>query len=70
MRHGVTRHEDQLELAVWAPRAERLQLRLGDRVHPLALTSDGWWTADLPRLPSGTPYAGRCPPIAPRTADG
>jgi maltooligosyltrehalose trehalohydrolase len=57
MRHGVTRHEDRLELAVWAPRAERLQVRLGDRMQPLTLASDGWWTAELPWLPTGTAYA-------------
>ena len=57
MRHGVTRHEDRLQLAVWAPRARRLQVRIGDRVQPLAPASDGWWMEDLPRLPAGTPYA-------------
>jgi len=57
MRHGVTRDEDGLRLAVWAPKAERLQLRLGERLLPLAPAPDGWWTAELPRLPPGTPYA-------------
>ena len=57
MRHGVSRHEDGLRLAVWAPRTERLQLSLDGRLQPLARGPDGWWTADLPRLPSGTPYA-------------
>ena len=57
MRHGVSRHEDGLGLAVWAPRVERLQLRLGDRLLPLARGAGGWWTAELPQLPSGTPYA-------------
>ncbi|HZW88813.1 MAG TPA: malto-oligosyltrehalose trehalohydrolase [Myxococcaceae bacterium] len=57
MRHGVCRHEDGLRLAVWAPRTERLQLSLRGKLQPLAQAPDGWWTADLPRLPSGTPYA-------------
>ena len=53
MRHGVSRHEDGLRLAVWAPKLERLQLRLEDRLQPLARAAGGWWTAELPRLPSG-----------------
>ncbi|HEY1332812.1 MAG TPA: malto-oligosyltrehalose trehalohydrolase, partial [Myxococcaceae bacterium] len=57
MRHGVTRHEGGLRLAVWAPKAERLQLRIEDRLLPLVRRPDGWWTADLPRLPSGSSYA-------------
>src|SRR5262245_28995442 len=57
MRHGVSRHEDGLRLAVWAPRAERLQLRLGDRTEPLARAPGGWWTADFPPQASGTSYA-------------
>ena len=31
MRHGVSRVEDGLRLAVWAPRTERLAVRVGDR---------------------------------------
>ncbi|HET9156379.1 MAG TPA: alpha-amylase family glycosyl hydrolase, partial [Myxococcaceae bacterium] len=57
MRHGVSRDGDGLRLAVWAPRAERLQLGLGGRVQPLTRAPDGWWTAELPQLPAGTPYA-------------
>src|SRR5262245_21412657 len=61
MRHGVSKYGDGLRLAVWAPRAESLQLRLGDRVQPLAQAPEGWWTADLPQLPADTPYALRFP---------
>jgi maltooligosyltrehalose trehalohydrolase len=57
MRHGVSRHAEGLRLAVWAPRAERLQLSLRGTLQPLARAPDDWWTADLPRLPSGTSYA-------------
>ena len=57
MRHGVSRHGDGLRLEVWAPRAGRLQLRLGEGLQPLLPGPGGWWTLDLPLLPSGTPYA-------------
>src|SRR5262249_53745855 len=57
MRHGVFRHGDGLRLAVWAPRAERLRVKLGERAEALTPASDGWWIADLPRRPAGTPYA-------------
>ena len=57
VRHGVSRHGEGLRLAVWAPRAERLAVKVSDGLQPLARASEGWWTAELPRLPSGTPYA-------------
>jgi maltooligosyltrehalose trehalohydrolase len=42
---------------VWAPRADRLELEVGDRRVPLASAPGGWWTADLPWHEAGTPYA-------------
>jgi maltooligosyltrehalose trehalohydrolase len=57
MRHGISRHGDSLRLAVWAPSAGRLGVRVAEGLLPLTREADGWWTADLPRLPSGTPYA-------------
>ena len=57
MRHGTWRHGAGLRLAVWAPRAEHLSVRVEDRVAPMAPAPGGWWNADLPVLPSGTPYA-------------
>ena len=57
MRHGVSEHREGLQLAVWAPKAERLALSIGGRLQPLVASAGGWWTAELPRLPSGTPYA-------------
>ena len=57
MRHGVSRHGQGLQLAVWAPRTDRLELRVGDRQLPLRSAPRGWWTADLPLLSPGTPYA-------------
>jgi maltooligosyltrehalose trehalohydrolase len=56
MRHGVSRHGDGLRLAVWAPRAERLEVKVTGGRQALAPAAGGWWTADLPRLASGTPY--------------
>jgi len=57
MRHGLTQLADGHRLAVWAPRAERLRVRVAGREQPLLATEDGWWTVDLPRLAPGTPYA-------------
>ena len=57
MRHGVSRHAGGLELAVWAPRAGALAVRVGGRDRPLARAGEGWWTGALPRLAAGTPYA-------------
>ena len=57
MRHGVSRRRNGLRLAVWAPRADGLEVRFGERQASLVPGPGGWWTADLPPLPSGTPYS-------------
>src|SRR5690348_1076028 len=57
MRHGAWKQGDGVRVAVWAPRAEQLELSLGDRPRPMVQAPEGWWTASLPPLPSGTPYA-------------
>ncbi|HUM10406.1 MAG TPA: malto-oligosyltrehalose trehalohydrolase [Myxococcaceae bacterium] len=57
MRHGVSRHGDGLRLAVWAPRAEHLEVEVAGGRRPLTRAAEGWWTVDLPSLPSGSPYA-------------
>jgi len=57
MRHGLSRQDGGLRLAVWAPRTERLAVRAGDRAVALTPAPGGWWTTDLPALPAGTPYA-------------
>ena len=57
MRHGAWRHGGGVRLAVWAPRVEQLELSLDDRPRPMEPAAGGWWTAALPPLPSGTPYA-------------
>src|SRR5262249_14320189 len=57
MRHGLSRQEGGLLLAVWAPRAEGLAVRVAEREAPRSPAPGGWWTADLPALPAGTPYA-------------
>jgi maltooligosyltrehalose trehalohydrolase len=57
MRHGVWRQGDGMRLAVWAPRTDRLAVRVGGADIALSVAPGGWWTVDLPLLPSGTPYA-------------
>ncbi len=57
MRHGVWRQGEGLRLAVWAPRTERLAVRVDGADIALSAAPGGWWTAELPVLPSGTPYA-------------
>ena len=42
--------------AVWAPRATRVDLRLGDRVVAMEPADGGWWTAPI-ALPHATDYA-------------
>ena len=39
-------------IAVWAPRASRVELAIGDRLHPMTRT-EGWWSAPID-LPAGT----------------
>ncbi len=43
---------------VWAPRASRVRLSLGDEVVPMTSAAGGWWApaAELGDLPEGTPY--------------
>jgi maltooligosyltrehalose trehalohydrolase len=41
-------------IAVWAPRASRVELAIGDRLHPMTRT-EGWWSAPID-LPAGTDY--------------
>ncbi|MGA1838407.1 malto-oligosyltrehalose trehalohydrolase [Herbiconiux sp. 11R-BC] len=36
------------DFAVWAPRANRVELVLGDVTHPMSAGDDGWWTAEVP----------------------
>ncbi|HTS82335.1 MAG TPA: malto-oligosyltrehalose trehalohydrolase [Myxococcaceae bacterium] len=57
MRHGVSRRQNGLRLAVWAPRAGKLEVSIGGRRTPLRPAPDGWCTAELPEMPAGTPYA-------------
>ncbi|MGZ6027815.1 MAG: malto-oligosyltrehalose trehalohydrolase [Myxococcaceae bacterium] len=57
MRHGVWRQGEGLRLAVWAPRTDRLAVRVDGADIALSAAPGGWWTAELPLLPSGTPYA-------------
>ncbi|ROS30826.1 malto-oligosyltrehalose trehalohydrolase [Cellulomonas sp. PhB150] len=45
-----------MRASVWAPRASRVDLVLGDVTRPLAPGEDGWWTDALP-LEHGTDYA-------------
>src|SRR5215831_18120811 len=61
MRHGVSRQGQGLQFAVWAPRTDGLELRVGDRQLALDSAPNGWWTAELPSLAPGTPYALVCP---------
>jgi len=55
--HGWTRSARGHRLAVWAPRAEALALRLGELELPLRPEADGWWVVEVDRLEPGTPYA-------------
>ena len=44
-------------LAVWAPKPERLRLRLGDETLPMTRDEDGWWTPDgVDRVPDDARY--------------
>jgi maltooligosyltrehalose trehalohydrolase len=42
---------------VWAPSAERVQLALGETLHPMAASERGWWSAEVPGAGAGTDYA-------------
>jgi len=50
----VSRALDTVELAVWAPRATRVELLVGDRRTPLRSDANDWFRA--PRPPAGTDY--------------
>ncbi|GAA2754173.1 malto-oligosyltrehalose trehalohydrolase [Amnibacterium kyonggiense] len=44
-------------LAVWAPKPERLRLRLGDETLPMTRAEDGWWTPDgVDEVPADARY--------------
>ncbi|GAA3645183.1 malto-oligosyltrehalose trehalohydrolase [Nocardioides ginsengisoli] len=45
-----------MSLDVWAPRADRVRLVLGDDVLPMRATTGGWWSADVGPVPDGTRY--------------
>ncbi|MGZ6099281.1 MAG: malto-oligosyltrehalose trehalohydrolase, partial [Myxococcaceae bacterium] len=57
MRHGLWRQGEGLRLAVWAPRTDWLAVRVDGADIVLSAAPGGWWTAELPLLPSGTPYS-------------
>ncbi len=44
---------------VWAPHAERVEVRLGDRIEPLAPEENGYHEAVLAGVPAGTRYVYR-----------
>jgi maltooligosyltrehalose trehalohydrolase len=53
---GVAGWSDMTVFRVWAPRARRVRVRLGDEhAHPLAPDSEGWWSAEL-AAPASTDY--------------
>ena len=44
-------------LAVWAPKPDRVRLRLGDDVLPMTRADDGWWTPEgVDAVPAGARY--------------
>ncbi len=45
-----------MSFEVWAPRAQRVRLALGDDVLPMQATTGGWWRADTAAVPAGTRY--------------
>jgi malto-oligosyltrehalose trehalohydrolase len=46
--------------SVWAPAADRVDVEVAGRPHPLSLSDrPGWWTADVADGPDGTDYAFR-----------
>jgi maltooligosyltrehalose trehalohydrolase len=55
--HGWSRSAQGHRLAVWAPRAEALSLRLGDAERPLHRAAEGWWGAEVRSLEPGAAYA-------------
>lgn len=46
-----------MSFEVWAPRAQRVRLALGDEVLPMRATTGGWWAAETTGpVPDGTRY--------------
>ena len=41
---------------VWAPAAERVDVKIGERAWPLAKATGGWWEADVAAIGPGTDY--------------
>ena len=41
---------------VWAPNADKVELKLGDRHVPMHMQSGGWWEIDAPDAQIGTDY--------------
>jgi malto-oligosyltrehalose trehalohydrolase len=47
------------EFRVWAPAADRVEVVVDGRGHPLAPQDGDWWAADVPEAADGTDYAFR-----------
>ena len=46
-----------MTLRVWAPRATKVELKLGERRIAMSRFRDGWWTVEVPEAAAGSDYA-------------
>jgi len=45
------------EFRVWAPNAQRMQVRLANYIHEMESLPGGWWLANAPEAPVGADYS-------------
>ncbi len=45
------------EFRVWAPNAQRIQVRLANYIHEMESLPGGWWLANAPEAPVGADYS-------------
>ncbi len=55
-RHGPRLLEDGVRFSLWAPRLERVAVRVRGRDRELARSGDGWWSADVLGAGEGDRY--------------
>jgi maltooligosyltrehalose trehalohydrolase len=56
LRHGPELLPDGVRFSLWAPRLDRVSVRVGEREHALERGGEGWWSVRVPSVKAGDRY--------------
>ncbi len=55
----------EIRFRIWAPAAERLDLRLGDEIIPMTATAEGWFELSVTKVSPERPTPSSCRTVEP-----